>query len=86
MRLTQNTGEFVPVTAWEAVGVDPAVWARIAEFGPVVVHVRSADYHGDVTTHLAIRILAWGRDVVLEDISDWHPGWRRDVAGELFVR
>jgi hypothetical protein len=80
-RLIGNTGEYVPLAADAIRGEGPALAQQVAEAAPLAVHVRPSDNHGDATPHLAVRSLAWGRDVVLEDISDWHPGWRRAAPG-----
>jgi hypothetical protein len=75
-QLVHNAGEFVPVSPEYVNGLSPSLAGRLAEEGELVVYVRDSD-HGDATPHMAIRSLAWRRDLVLEDIAEWHQGWHR---------
>jgi hypothetical protein len=74
-RLAANAAEFVPVPPEYVRGLDAELPGRLAEVGELVVYVRDSD-HGDGIPHLAIRSLAWGHDLVLEDITEWHRGFR----------
>jgi len=73
-RVAHNTGEFVPVPPEYVRGLDPELGGRVAEAGELVVYVRPPHYHGDTTPHLAIRSLDWRRDLILEEIAEWHRG------------
>jgi hypothetical protein len=76
-RLVHNTAEFVPVPPEYVRNLDRWLESRLADAGELVVYVRALD-HGDTIPHLAIRSLHWGKDVVLEEISEWHQGWHRE--------
>src|SRR5262249_31600577 len=62
-RLADNASESVPVPPEYVRGLDPGLPGRLAEVGELVVYVRDSD-HGDGVPHLAIRSLAWGKDLV----------------------
>jgi hypothetical protein len=74
-RLAGNASEFVPVPPEYVRGLDAGLPGRLAELGELIVYVRDSD-HGDGIPHLAIRSMAWARDLVLEDIAEWHLGFR----------
>ena len=75
-RLAHTTaGDMVAVPPEYVRGLDPELEGRLAEAGALYLHVRPRDYHGDATPHLAIHSAAWRRDLVLEEIAEWHRGW-----------
>jgi hypothetical protein len=73
--IAHSPGTFTPLTTEDIRLGDSVLEGPVASVSPLAIHVRTRDYHGDATPHLAIRSLVWNWDVLLEDISDWHPGW-----------
>jgi hypothetical protein len=70
-RLAKNGAAPVPRDYVRGLGAE--LEERVGPAGELAVHVRALD-HGDTEPHLAIRGLTWGKDLVLEDISDWYGG------------